>query len=114
MPKILRRLVVYGLFFALFSMTFVQASFASPPAQDNTLGVTVVTDSQTGLNTFVGINSAVRGIGLPGATALQPGTPTPTAVNALADLSVYARQFGISNPRQDLQFMKASSYSQGS
>ncbi|MBZ0288159.1 MAG: M4 family metallopeptidase, partial [Anaerolineae bacterium] len=61
---------------------------------------------------FIGIDSAVQGSALPGATALQQGTPSVGV--AMADLSLYARQFGISNPSQELQFTKASAFQQGS
>ncbi|MEO8613249.1 MAG: M4 family metallopeptidase [Chloroflexota bacterium] len=106
MPKSFRRLVLYGIFIALFSISFVQPSFASPPAQEGDAGVRVVTDSETGLYKFVGIDSQTRGSPLPGAAALQQGTPT--AATALADLTTYGKEFGLSNPGQDLQFMKAS------
>lgn len=106
MPLSFRRLFVCSILVVLFSVGLVQPSFASPPAQAGDQGVQVVTDSATGLYNFVGIDSATTGSALPGATALVPSGPS--AATAIADISVYARQFGIDNPGQNLQFMKAS------
>jgi Zn-dependent metalloprotease len=84
----------------------VQPSFASPPAPAGDQGVQIVTDATTGLYNFIGIDSAATGSALPGATALVQSQPS--AAVAVSDISVYARQFGISNPSQELQFVKAS------
>jgi bacillolysin len=108
MPQLFKGIFSFFILFVLFSVTISQPIFA----QNDSSGLRVVTDSQTGLTTFVGIDSASAGAGLPGATALLNGTPT--AATALFDISLYARQFGLDNPGQELQFMRSSATQSGS
>ncbi|MBI5670914.1 MAG: M4 family metallopeptidase [Chloroflexi bacterium] len=89
------------LFGSLLVIGGVSAGQAHPLLQDGG-PVQTVTHDQTGYYTFVGVDTAARGSALPGAMAFQGGTPT--AATALADISAYAREFGLENPAQELQF----------
>jgi len=95
-----KRITLIVLFAGLLSMS--TATFASPARQDSS--AQVVTDTQTGLTTFIGIDTNSAGLA-------RASSGTPSADTALADIGLYAADFGLQNPAQELQFMKASSNS---
>lgn len=103
MPRTVRYILLCVLFGSLLVVGGTSASLAHPLLQDGP--VQTVTHDQTGFATFIGIDTGDRGQALPGAMAFQSGTPT--AATAMADITAYARSFGLDNPAQELQFQQS-------
>jgi bacillolysin len=94
----------------ILSVGTLQPTFARPAAQDDSAVRTVIQD-RTGAYSFIGIDSTRLGTALPKAAFAGGGQPT--AATALADITAYAREFGLRNAGQETQFMKSSATSSG-
>lgn len=86
-------------------------SLAQPPTQASGPARAIRHD-QTGFFTFIGVDAATPDAALPGAQAFQAGRPT--AATAMADIAVYAREFGLDNPGQQLRLTQSAAVPGGS